>query len=303
MSLVVVGGYGTGMTMRDPHFPVAGETVSGSDYSSGPGGKGSNQAIAAARLGADATLLTAIGPDAAAEDALQLWTKEGVGTEHIVRSSAPTMVGFIVVDPAGENQISIAPGALDHLTAQHVEACRPAIRDADLVVVSMEIPVQAAHAALRAAHESGTPALLNPAPALPLPNEIWGWVDVITPNRSEAAQILGLDENHDLDVATLLGRLREKTPATIVLTLGSEGCAVLADGDPYVVAPHPPHTVVDTTGAGDTFTAALAVALTEGRPLQDAVRFANAAGALAVTVSGVIDALPTRTDLDRALAS
>ncbi|MDQ0614058.1 ribokinase [Microbacterium sp. W4I4] len=303
MKIAAVGGYGVGMTMTVPHFPSAGETVSHGLYSAGPGGKGSNQAIAAARLGAEVELLTAIGRDHAADDALTLWRDEGVGSGHVARMDAPTMVGFIFVDDAGENEIAIAPGALELLTPAHVEAFRDVVREADLVVVSLEISPEAASAALRVAHEEGTRTLLNPAPVTVLPEEIWDWIDIITPNQSEAALLLGLDDAHDLDPTELLRRLRQKTAATIVLTLGAGGCAVMTDETPRVLAPYSADRVVDTTGAGDAFTAALAVAVTEGLPIDDAVRFASAAGAHAVTRAGVIDALPTRADIDRIMRS
>ena len=302
MRVAVVGGYGVGMTMGVSRFPVAGETVLGGSCVAGPGGKGSNQAIAAARLGAEVGLLTAVGADRPAEDARQLWVKENVGSEHVVCSDLPTMVGFILVNDAGENEIAIAPGALTQLSPEHVEAFRPVIREADVAVVSMEIPIQAVCAALRIARQEGTTSLLNPAPAAPLPEEAWEWIDIVTPNQGEAAQLLGLDEQQGLDAGALLARLRATTDATIVLTLGSRGCAVSVGEDSYLVEALAPPRVEDTTGAGDSFTAALAVAVAEGLPLREAVRFAAGAGAHAVSVAGVIDALPTRENISRILA-
>lgn len=303
MKIAVVGAYGVGKTMRIPQFPAAGETVSGGRYSAGPGGKGSNQAIALARLGADVELVTAIGMDDAGREARALWETEGVGTTHVAAKDAATMVGFILVDNSGENEIAIAPGALDHFGVADVEAFRATIQEADMLLVSLEIPVETACAALRIAHEEGTIALLNPAPAIDLPAEVLEWVDIFTPNQSEAARILGLDDSHGLTPEELLTRLRAKMAGTIVLTLGSDGCAVLGTDGPVLVPPFAPPAVVDTTGAGDTFTAALAIALSEGQGLTDAVRFASAAGAHAVTVAGVIDALPTRDDIERILAA
>lgn len=303
MKVAVVGAYGVGMTMRVPRFPLAGETVMGAEYAAGPGGKGSNQAIAAARLGAEVALLTALGPDHLAEDAQRLWAQEGVSFRHVVSTLLPTMVGFILVDDAGENEITIAPGALTRLAPEHVEGFREVLRCADIAVVSMEIPIPTVCAALRVAREEATTTLLNPAPAAPLPDAAWGWIDILTPNQGEAAQLLGLDEGHGLDAAQLLARLRERTDAAIVLTLGSGGSAVSVGADSYLVEPFRPERVADTTGAGDTFTAALAVAVAEGRPLAEAVRFANAAGAHAVSVAGVIDALPAREDIERVIES
>ncbi len=297
MKIAVVGSYGVGMTMRVPTAPARGETVTGGSYSFGPGGKGSNQAIAAARLGADVSLLTAVGDDALGHDAQRLWGDEGVTVSHLVIGGQATMVGFIVVESDGENRIVIAPGALDDLRPHHVEAFRDEIRSADLLVVSMEIPLNVVTTALRTARQEGTRTLLNPAPALPLPEEVWKLVDVITPNRIEAPVVLGLPPDHGLSDGELVVRLQQRCSGIAVLTLGADGCLV-HDGTssaavPAVRAP----AVVDTTGAGDAFTAALAVALVEGRPLPDAVRCAASAGAHAVGVTGVIDALPRRAQL------
>lgn len=303
MKIAVAGGYGVGMTMRVSRFPIAGETVLSSRYVAGAGGKGSNQAIACARLGANVDLLTAVGPDRAAEDAEQLWVDEEVGFAHVARADLPTMVGFILVDDAGENEITIAPGALSQLSPEDVEAFRPVIREADVAVVSMEIPIQAVCAALRVAREEGTTSILNPAPAVPLPEETWDWIDILTPNQSEAAQILGLEEHHGLSAKQLLTQLRSKTDAMIVSTLGYAGSAVSVGDDSYLIEAFQPAQVEDTTGAGDTFTAALAAAVAEGRAPREAVRFAGAAGAHAVTVAGVLDSLPTRDHVERTLRS
>ncbi|MCK6209505.1 ribokinase [Georgenia sp. EYE_87] len=303
MKIAVVGGYGVGMTMRVPHFPTPGETVSGGAYAEGPGGKGSNQAIAAARLGADVSLLTAIGKDHLADAAGRLWDREKVQHDHVVRTDSTTMVGFILVGDDGENEIAIAPGALSDLTADHVENFRETIRDADIVMVSMEIPLEAVGAALRIAKEEGTTSLLNPAPAVRLPDDLWDWIDILTPNQSEAAQILNLPVTHDRSAADVAEQLRARTDAAIVMTLGSSGCAVLDGTEFRQVGAFAPSEVLDTTGAGDTFNAALAVAIARGESLERAARFANAAGAHAVTRSGVIDALPTPEQIARVMGT
>ena len=298
MKIAVVGSYGVGMTMRLPRVPGPGETLQGGAYASGPGGKGSNQAIGMARLGAEVSLLTAVGPDSLAAQARELWRDEGVGAEHVVTGLKPTMVGFILVEASGENRIIIAPGALDELTPDHVEAFRESIRDADMLVVSMEIPLDAVAAALRIAKQEGTPVLLNPAPAALLPEELWGLIDYITPNESEAPVLLGLPGDHGLGSADLVALMRARTKATIVLTLGADGDAVDSGFGITLVRAIPAARVVDTTGAGDSFTAALAVALVAGEPLESAVLRAAAAGCHAVTIEGVIDALPTAQETD-----
>ncbi|EFE70298.1 ribokinase [Streptomyces viridosporus] len=295
--VAVVGSYGAGLTMRVPRSPDAGETVSGGVFSPGPGGKGSNQAIGAARLGARVSLLTAVGDDDFGRAARALWREEGVAADHVLTAGAPTMVGFILVEPSGENRIAIAPGALDELDAAAVEPFRAEIAAADILVVSMEIPEEAVAAALRAGRDAGTATLLNPAPARPLPDDLWPLIDVITPNQTEAPVLLGLPGDHGLEDEELVRRLCERTGGAAVLTRGGEGALVAREGVTTRVPPHPARTVVDTTGAGDSFTAALAVALAEGRPLAEATSFAACAGAHTVTIAGVVPALPTRDQL------
>ncbi|AZS89521.1 ribokinase [Streptomyces griseoviridis] len=298
MKIAVVGSYGAGLTMRVPKAPAAGETVSGGTFAPGPGGKGSNQAVAAARLGAEVALLTAVGDDDFGRAAHELWRAEGVDASRVLTAGAPTMVGFILVEPSGENRIAIAPGALDELDAAAVEGFRAEIAAADILIVSMEIPEDAVVAALRAGRENGTRTLLNPAPARPLPDACWPLIDVITPNQTEAPVLLGLDAEHRLDDEELVSALRERTGGVALLTRGGQGALVAEASGVTAVPPLRARSVVDTTGAGDSFTAALAVALAEGRPVAEAAGFAAAAGAHTVSVAGVIPALPTRDQLN-----
>lgn len=299
MKIAVVGSYGAGLTMRVPKAPDAGETLTGGEFDQGPGGKGSNQAVGAARLGADVSLLTAIGDDAFGAQARELWAAEGVDATHVVVSESPTMVGFILVEPSGENRIAIAPGALDELDAAAVGSFTEEIASSDILVVSMEIPEDAVAEALRVARDRGVRTLLNPAPARPLTDDVWPLIDVITPNETEAPVLLGLAPDHGLTDGELVARLRERTGGSVILTRGGRGALLSSDGGIEEIPPLPVTKVVDTTGAGDSFTAALAVALAEGAHLAQAARFAASAGAHAVTIAGVIPALPTRHQLPR----
>ncbi len=297
MKIAVVGSYGAGLTMRVPRAPVAGETLSGGRFASGHGGKGSNQAVAAARLGAEVSFLTAVGRDQFGDAARRLWADEGIDANAVRTADAATMVGFILVDDDGENRIAIAPGALDELTPADVDRFADRIAEADLTVVSLEIPLPVALAALRTAHERGVRTLLNPAPAVALPDEAWEWIDVLTPNASEARVLTGLDPDGPTSAEQLVDLLRARYTGTVVLTLGAEGALVDRGGWQARVAPVPVPRVVDTTGAGDAFTGALAVALTRGDDLTDAVRYAAAAGAHTVGVAEVIPALPGPDDV------
>ena len=298
--VAVVGSYGVGLTMRVPRVPVAGETLSGGEFSSGHGGKGSNQAVQAARLGADVTFLTAVGDDSMGESALRLWADEGVAAHAVIVGDTATMAGVILVEPSGENRIVIASGALDHLTPAHVDERSADLGAADITVVSLEIPVEVALHALEVAHAAGTRTLLNPAPATPLPDDVWTSVDVVTPNITEAAILLGLDpDSADHPPEELARLLHECTGTTVLLTRGGDGVTVADARGVTTVPAVSAHRVVDTTGAGDAFTAAAAVALAEGADPLAAAAFAARVGSYVVGHHEVIPALPTRADLDR----
>ncbi|MBL3699880.1 ribokinase [Leucobacter luti] len=297
MKIAVVGSYGVGLTMRVPRFPAAGETVSGGTFVSEHGGKGSNQAVGAARLGAEVALLTAVGDDANGRAAAELWAAEGVDAQHVVVTDTATMVGFIEVEPGGENRIAIAPGALDCLDDTSVEPFRGTIAGADVVVVSMEIPRAAVGATLRIGRENRVLTLLNPAPARPLPDDMWENIDVITPNQTEAPALLGLGPDHGLDDVALAAALQERTGGAVILTRGGHGALIADAAGTRPVPPRPVSNVVDTTGAGDSFTAALAVALAGGASLDAAAEYAARAGAHAVSIAGVIPAMPRPSDL------
>ncbi len=294
--IAVVGSYGTGMTMRLDRVPDRGETVGGATFSTGPGGKGSNQAIGAARLGAQVRLITAIGDDQFGAAARRLWQHEGVDHAAVVTTEASTMVGVILVEPDGENRIVIAAGALDALTPAHVAGFADAIAGSDLMMVCNEIPADTVVAALQIARDRGVRTLHNPAPARDLPADARSLVDFLTPNFGEARLLAGAGP--DAGAPEILDRLRESFDATIVLTAGADGAWVdEASGTRTHVHPVEPPAIVDTTGAGDAFNAALAVALCRGWSPVDAAGYAVAAGAFAVSRHEVIPGLGTAEDL------
>jgi ribokinase len=293
----VVGSYGVGMTMYMQRMPVEGETTVGRSFAQGPGGKGSNQAIGARRLGAEVTLCSIVGPDQLGAEARRLWTAEGVGIDAVSTGTAPTMVGFILVEEDGANRIIIAPGALDELTPEHVRAAAAEIEAADVVLVSLEIPLAAAAEALRLGAAAGVATVLNPAPATELPASVLRTVRHITPNRTEAAALTGLDPASDPE--TLIEALRLLAPdAVIVLTLGEDGVLVDDRGQREAIAAIRAPEVVDTAGAGDAFSAAYAVAIAEGQNPVEAARFGVVAGAFAVTRREVVPGLATRAELE-----
>jgi ribokinase len=295
--IAVVGSYGAGLTMTLARSPAAGETVRATAFAQGPGGKGSNQAIGAARLGAEVALCTVVGPDAFGEQARTLFAAEGVDATHVATGTRPTMVAFILVEEDGENRIAIAPGALDELTPAHVEAFAPQITAADVLVTGLEIPVAPAVAALRIARAAGIPTILNPAPAVPLPDGALALVDHLTPNRTEAAVLTG--RSADAPPDELLDALRELVPArgVVVLTLGSDGAIVDDGATRTAVAPVAVDAVVDTAGAGDAFTAGYAVSIAEGLAPQPAAHFAAGCGAFAVTRAECVPGLGRRAEI------
>jgi ribokinase len=279
--IAVVGSYGVGLTFVSERAPERGETIIGSNFRRDHGGKGSNQAIGAARLGAETCFLTAVGEDEFGDGAFELWLAEGVDVDSVERVPFPTMTAAILVEADGDNRIVIVPGALSALTPSHVDVFAERIAAADVCLVQLEIPVETAERALAVASAAGVRTILNPAPAptSPLADTMLELVDYLTPNETEAAAI-----GHT------------SAARTLVLTLGSDGARI---GDEHVpaFAARP----VDTTGAGDAFNAAFAVALAEGRPDVDAVRWGCAAGAHMVENEGVVPGLPTRAELERRL--
>lgn len=296
--IAVVGSYGTGLTMTLPRVPSAGETVSGATFSLGPGGKGSNQAVAAARLGAEAALLTAIGNDQFGNGARALWASEGVDDSAVVVKRSATMAGVILVEPDGENRIVVASGALDDLETADVDGFSAHIASADLMMVCNEIPARVVVRALQIAREHGVPTLFNPAPARELDPDAWGLVDYLTPNFGEGRVLAGLDSL--AGAGAILNALRRGYSGTVVLTAGKEGAYVdgAEGGRSHVPAMMPP-AVIDTTGAGDAFNAAFAVAICRGADPVEAARLAVVAGALAVSIAEVIPSLPTQDQINQ----
>ncbi len=302
--ITVVGSFAVGMTLRSGRMPVFGETLLGRDFDMGPGGKGSNQAVGVARLGADASFVGIVGDDKLAEIATDLYRAEGVATDHLERTTElATGAGFIILSDKGDNAIILDMGANALLDARSVDRAEARIAASAIVMSVLEIPVAAAARAMELGRRHGVKTVLNPAPAQPLPPEVLRHVDVLTPNETELRILLGLEPDDATPTLELAERLRGLGVGTVVVTMGSDGVLIL-DGtnEARHVAPVPVE-VVDTTGAGDAFNAGLATALAEGRELIEAVRFGACCGALACTRLGVIPGLPTRAAVDELYAS
>lgn len=300
--IAVVGSFAVGLTLRAPRFPVAGETLFGSDFDMGPGGKGSNQAVGAARLGAESHLVASIGTDMFGDIAVDLYREEGVGVEHVARTDKRnTGVGFITLNASGENHIVLDPGANLLLSPDDVDKAEALIANSQAVMSVLEIAPATAGRAMALARKHGAVSILNPAPASKLDDAILAEVDVLTPNESELRILCGLAPDDPTDTLELAHSLQSRGVRNLVVTRGGHGTLVIAGEGEVREVPGLEIEVVDTTGAGDAFNAALGVALAEDKLLADAVRFAGAAGALACTELGVIPALPRRPEVDALL--
>lgn len=291
--IVVVGSSNTDLVVQVPYFPAPGETILGDDFLMARGGKGANQAVAAARLGADVTFVSRLGQDSFGEMALKACEAEQINTDFIsFDEEKASGVALIMVDQDGENVIAVAGGANNTLMPDDVIAAEPAIKKADCVLLQLEIPLETVKTAVTLANKHNTLVILNPAPAMPLPPELLQAIDILTPNETEAA-ILGLVDSNSFDDNQ---HVHQSGIKTIVMTLGSKGALLIQDGLKQQI-PAYPISVVDTTAAGDGFNGALAVGLANGRSLPDAVDFANAAGALAASKAGAQPSLPTLAEV------
>lgn len=290
--LVVIGSSNTDMTIKGDRLPKPGETVLGGEFRMGPGGKGANQAVAAQRLGADVSFICKVGRDIFGDNAIAGYQKEGIDCSRILRSDKASGTALILVDGNAENCIAVAPGANADLTPEDVDSVADVIRSADYLILQLEIPVESVLRAAKIAHEAGVYVILNPAPACHLPDELFGYISLITPNQTESALLSGVGDNLDAAVEKLM-QLGVKD---VVVTLGSKGSLVISEGTRTLV-PSLKVKAVDTTAAGDTFCGALCVALSEGCSLVDAAGFATKASALTVQKMGAQDSIPFRSDI------
>lgn len=295
--IVVVGSSNTDLVIKTDRIPEPGETVLGGQFMMAAGGKGANQAVAAQRLGGDVTFVACVGDDLFGTNSLENYRREGMNTSFIsVKKGVPSGVASIFVDAAAENVIVVAPGANSELGEAEIDAAEEEIKTADFVLMQLETPMASVEYAAEKASKSGTKVILNPAPAAELSDALLSRLWLITPNRTEAQLITGLPVNTEDEAATAAEALRAKGVRNVIITLGSKGAYVLSE-DFRGIVPANPVKAVDTTAAGDTFNGALCVALSEGRSLPDACRFAARASAIAVTRMGAQPSIPYRREL------
>ena len=296
--ILVIGSSNTDMVVRADRLPRPGETVLGGTFFMNPGGKGPNQAVAAARLGGQVAFVCKTGDDLFGSEARRLFREEGIDTSHLLTDpSAPSGVALITVDRQAENCIVVAPGANANLTSDDLRRAASAFEQADIVLLQLEIPMETVEQAALTACATGKRVVLNPAPATAIPARLLAALDLITPNETEAEAITGIRIADRRTADEAARRLAATGAKQVVITLGAQGALVYEAGQSRIVEGYPVRAV-DTTAAGDVFNGALVVALAEGKPLADAARFACKAAAISVTRPGAQGSIPTRAEVE-----
>jgi ribokinase len=299
--VVVVGSINMDLVVRAPRFALAGETILGNSFHTIPGGKGSNQAVAARRMGADVAVIGRVGSDSFGEAMRRSLAGEGIDVGHVETTEAEsTGVALITVEDSGENTIIVVPGANSRLSTGDVEAARRLIGEADILLMQLEIPLPVVEFAARIAKEGRAAVVLNAAPARTLPTALLSLVDYLVVNESEANLMAGRDSaSPEAASGQAAARsLQAMDARSVVVTLGPEGSILVEPNSPVAAARSFAVRAVDTTAAGDAFVGAFAVALAEGRTPEEALTWGNAAGALAVTREGAQPSLPRRTEVE-----
>jgi ribokinase len=300
-SILVVGSSNTDMIIKLDRIPKPGETILGGEFVTAAGGKGANQAVGAARAGGAVTFIARVGRDMFGDQAVAGFVKDRINVNYVFRDkTAPSGVALIFVAKDGENSIAVASGANGQLTPADVKKARPAFARARVLVMQLETPLDTVQAAADLAVKAGVRVILNPAPARPLPDKLLRCVSILTPNETEAELLTGIRVETDASAARAADQLMGRGVQTVILTLGARGAFVATAERKQLVAGFKVKPV-DTTAAGDVFNGALAVGLAEGRPLVEAVRFANAAGALSVTKLGAQPSAPRRAEIEQLL--
>lgn len=297
-NIVVVGSLNMDLVVQVPEIPKPGETVLGNDFNTFPGGKGANQAVAAARLGSSVTMIGQVGKDAYGESLINILAEEGVNVDCVsIDVQNATGVAMISVDSHGQNSIAVASGANFTLTKGHIRDAWGKIRDTDILIMPLETPSDTILEAARQAKCRDAQVVLNPAPSRLLEEELLSLVDVLVPNEHEIFQILAYSNLEENEVETVARAMISKGVTSVVTTLGSNGVSIVdREKNEIRLSPYSVD-VLDTTAAGDSFVAALAVGLAEGKKLVDACHYANAVGALTVTKMGAQPSLPTRSEV------
>ncbi len=301
MKIVVVGSTNTDLTMKVKRLPKKGETVLGGQFSTAIGGKGANQAVAAARAGGDVTFVSRVGDDMFGEQATDAFREDGMTVDFMSKDAdEPTGTALIYVDDNGDNLLAVASGANLKLVPAEIEKVRTIIESADILLMQLEVPVETDIAAAKIAKAAGVKVILNPAPAQQLPEELLENLTMITPNETETELLTGQKVTNIEEAKKGAELLLDKGIETVLITLGAKG-VLLKTRDKTEIIPGYKVKAVDTTAAGDVFNGSLCVALAEGKSLVESLRFANAAAALSVTKLGAQPSAPKRMDIEKFL--
>jgi ribokinase len=299
--IVVLGSSNTDMIVKVPRIPAPGETILGGTFLQAAGGKGANQAVAAARAGGAVTFVANVGNDALGRQAVEGFMADGIHTDFIFTDpDQPSGVALIFVSEEGENSIAVASGANGTLLPRHVEQARPVIEAADILLMQLETPLETVEAAAKIAGKAGVRTILNPAPAQTLPLSLIGELDMITPNETEAEMLTGIAVTDEDSAAKAATKLLSQGLNHVLITLGSKGAFLMNEQEKAMI-PGFRVQAMDTTAAGDTFNGVLAVGLASGKDLHEAIRFAHAAAALSVTRMGAQPSVPNLEEINRFL--
>lgn len=295
--IIVVGSSNMDMVVKTDHIPVPGETVLSGSFFMNPGGKGANQAVAVARLGGEVVFISKMGNDLFGKQFAQLFNDEGINTSYLLEDNdLPSGVALITVDKSGENSIVVASGANAELKAGDMRSALAEIDDAGIILMQLEIPIETVQYVTDYAFARGIKVILNPAPASPLPFSLLEKLEILTPNKTEAGMLSGVEVTDIESAIKAAEKICEKGVTKVVVTMGSLGAVIYEQGKSTVVPAHRVETV-DTTAAGDVFNGALTVALSEGKDLKSAVEFACEAAAFSVTRLGAQSSIPYRNEL------
>ena len=299
-NICVLGSFVVDLTSRAPHLPVKGETVIGSVFKMGPGGKGANQAVAAKRAGGEVTLITKVGRDVFGDFAIRHFKQEGLYSDLIFQDDErETGTALIMVDDESANSILVVPGACNHIEPAEIEQARTAIESASILLTQLEINMAATRQAIELAHSKGVTVILNTAPVQPVDDALLGLVDIVTPNEVEAALLTGVPILTLADCREAADHFFRKGVKKVVITWGKNG-VYAHDGVREMHLPIAPVQAIDTTGAGDAFSGGFAVALAEGRGFFEAAAFGSIVAGLSVTRFGTAPAMPSREEIDQA---
>ena len=302
--IVVFGSYVKEYITRQENFPLPGQTLTGTSFQLGQGGKGSNQAVAAHKAGADVTFITKLGDDEAAHSALAFYRELGMTTENIiVDPSQVTGAALILVNElTAQNEIVVVPGACNSFTDADLEESKTLLEQADIVLLQQEINEDAQYKAIDIAYAAGTKVIVNPAPARPIPDEVLKKIDIVTPNETEAMVLTGVTVTDKATAAQAARVFLDKGVKNVVITLGALG-VYATDGKRDELLPRLQVDAIDTTGAGDAFNGGFVTALSAGHDLFTAIRYGNVVGALSVTKQGTAVAMPTKAEIDAMYAA